>query len=586
MFQALLKSIKSLTQAGTAGLSEEEHKKVRIINTLSLLTGSLAISIGTIFYLFTDLLGILIPANLEGICFLSIIYFNSKRRYKAASISMLVLYCLTTLYFDIILGQVINLTLICVFLFCLTLFLYSSKLLQIVGFTATVLTIIAMELNFYFQVFPPYELSMRNQFIFRWVALACFLSFIAIIIVFYVRDRRAWYNKLKNYSQSLEDTVLQLKQANQSKRIYLRETNHEIRTPLNAILGIGQLLETKVASQAATNQELGEIMELVTHLNSSSIFAKNIVNNVLELSRIESGIKENVHKVIFPVNTWISELVQMHRYLAQSQKVDLILQVEDDCLSGKVNTDKIKLTQIVTNILSNAIKFSPKNGEVKISVYRQINDFFIKIKDQGIGISKSQQEIIFDPFVTNGNGFIEGTGLGLYIARQMVLLLNGTLELESKEGEGTTFTIRFIEMLENISLEHTPQPENELCNLINKKVLLIDDDTMSRMILYRYFKAAGCQLVEAVNGKEGLTKARSERPDFIVLDTQMPVMDGRETLKNIRQDINLRHIPVIITTADSFAESRHEMMNAGATEFVAKPIEFQVLHQTLSRVIQ
>ncbi|NSL90362.1 response regulator [Chitinophaga sp. Mgbs1] len=585
MFQVLKKTVNKLINAGAENLPDEEKKNVRIINTLSLFTGCLAIGIGTLLYSLTHFLGILIPANLEGISFLLLVYFNHKHFYKTARIGVLVIFCITAIYFDTILGQNINLALMCVFLFCLTLLVYTTPGERIMGISVTIVSLFFMELNFYNKLFTPYDLSAANQFFLRWVALACFLSFNAIVIVYYVKDRKLWYDKLKSYSESLEDLVIKLKQANQSKRVYLRETNHEIRTPLNAILGIAQLLETKIAALSEKNPELHEIAELVNDLNSSGIFAKNIVNNVLELSRIESGQKENIHLIPFSLSNWLHELIQMHHYLAQSQKVTLVLNFDEHNLPEKINTDKIKITQIITNLLSNAIKFSPKGGNVTINVSRKEKDLVISINDEGKGISTEQQQVIFDPFVSGGNGFIEGTGLGLYISRQLTILLNGSLEVDSQMGKGSTFTVRFSNMFSNVSLEKTKQPPQLLKSLKDKKVLVIEDDSMSRMVLNKYFKAAGCQLFEAVNGEEGLIKARSERPDFILLDTQMPVMDGRETLKNIRQDVHLRDIPVIITSADSFAESRDEMLKAGATDFVAKPVEFQALHRALSRVI-
>ncbi|WP_212006536.1 ATP-binding protein [Chitinophaga sp. HK235] len=586
MFQALLRSIKSLTQAGTTGLSEEDSKNVRIINTVSLFTAILAISISALLYYHTRLLGILIPAQLEGISFLILVWLNKKGVYRLARLGVLFIFCVTALYFDIILGQNINLALICVFLFCLTLLVYNDPKERLMGIFITVLTLFFMELNFYKSFFQPYQLSISNQFFLRWTALTCFLSFNAIVILYYVKDRKMWYDKLKSYSASLEDMVQQLKAANQAKRVYLRETNHEIRTPLNAIFGIGQLLETKLANYDGSTTSLCEIQELVTHLNSSSIFAKNIVNNVLELSRIESGIKENVHNVYFHTAIWIRELVQMHYYLARSQKVKLELIMDESSLPKKLFTDKIKLTQIVTNILSNAIKYSQEDGKVTIQLYQEDNDFFIVIEDQGKGISPEQQVTIFEPFVTAGNGFIEGTGLGLYISRQLALMLNGNLELRSEEGKGSVFTISLNNIQTDASPDKSTQPTEVLCDLNRKRVLVIDDDSMSRMILSKYLREAGCELYEAADGKDGLSKARSERPDFIVLDTQMPIMDGRETLKNIRRDRNISHIPVIITSADSFMESRNEMMAAGASEFIPKPIEFRALHQVLSRIIQ
>ena len=587
--------VKSIVSAGTDGCDREGDKKiVRIINALCFVTALAAALIGTLIYLYTRSLEIEIPAICEALLFSSVICLNRYRRYNAANLLFILTHTVAALYFGIILGQLINITLVAVFIFGLSFLILRSKKLLAIAISAIGLTLILLEINFYYQIFQPLQLSLQNQFMLRWLALVVLLGFDVfgvLLTIYYMRENRSLYLSVKEYSEKLEATVKDLEFANLSKRIYLRETSHEIRTPLNAVFGISQLLETIVTKASdrynmADHPELHEIKDLVTSLNAASYHTCNIVNNVLELSTIEAGKLNEINKVVFHLKPWIEGVVQMHGYIAQTKGIRLTLNIDESTTLAVLVSDKVKLTQIVINLLSNAIKFSPENDIISLQMFTGGTSLYLKVKNNGEGISKEKQIAIFEPFVTGKNGFTEGTGLGLYITKFLVELLNGSITLRSAAGRGATFEICFPEVFADpAAYEHVDTPNHHLCSLKEKKILMIDDDKMARNLISRYLKNAGSHFIQAENGFEGIEKAYEEKPDIIILDSHMPGMSGKETLLHIRHDQFLQNIPVILASGDAYKESREELLKAGADDFLTKPIKFTELHKSISQFI-
>ncbi|MEC5147386.1 Signal transduction histidine kinase [Chitinophaga sp. 180180018-2] len=585
--------VKTILEAGTQSCErKEDAKRIRIINCLCLITALAAFSIGSLIYAFTLNLKIEIPAICEGILFSFVILLNWRREYNMASLVFLLCHTISALYFGVILGPVINISLIAVFLFGLSFMVFKSKRFRTVAICATGLTLVLLEVNFYYQIFSPVYLSRENQFLLRWIALVVFLGFDVLVITYYVKENNSLLFSTKMYSRKLETTVKQLEFANLSKRVYLRETSHEIRTPLNAVFGISQLLEMIMKKVSDENEitdyaALNEMIELVTSLNAASYHTRNIVNNVLELSTIEAGKIDDIHKVVFHLKPWIESIVHMHKYIAEEKGIRLAVVIDESTMASLLVADKVKLTQIVTNLLSNAIKFSPEFGIVNLQLFTGGKSLYLKVTDNGEGISKEMQQSIFEPFVTGKNGFIEGTGLGLYITKHLVELLNGSITLKSIPAKGTTFEVCFSDVFAD-ALDGSDAQEHcdlSLCSLKEKRILMIDDDKMARTLVSRYLTGAGSHFIQAENGIEGIKKAREEKPDVIILDSHMPGMSGKETLLHIRHDQSLFNIPVILASGDVYKESKEELLNAGANDFLTKPLKFTELHRAISQVI-
>lgn len=587
--------VKNIVLAGTEGCEREENKKViKIINALSFVTALAASLIGTLIYFYTRSLEIEIPAMCEAALFSSVILWNKYKRYNTANLFFILTHTVSALYFGIILGQLINITLVAVFIFGLSFLILRSKKLLAIAIAAIGLTLILLEVNFYYQIFQPLQLSRQNQFILRWLALFVLLGFDVfgvLLTIYYMKENRSLYLSVKEYSEKLEATVKDLEFANLSKRVYLRETSHEIRTPLNAVFGISQLLEMIIKRAADKDEKISstdfkEMTDLVISLNAASYHARNVVNNVLELSTIEAGKLNEINKVVFHLKPWIESVVQIHGYIAQSKEVKLILNIDESAKRAALISDKVKLTQIISNLLSNAIKFSPEKAAVNLQVFTGGTSLYIKVSNSGEGISEEKQMAIFEPFVTGKNGFTEGTGLGLYITKFLIELLSGTITLKTAQGKGTTFEICFPNVFaEPSTIQHSDTSNTQLCNLNDKKILMIDDDKMARTLISRYLTNAGSHFIQAENGIEGIERAREEKPDIIILDSHMPGMSGKETLLHIRHDQSLQNIPVILASGDAYKESREELLNAGANDFLTKPIKFTELHKAISQFI-
>lgn len=384
----------------------------------------------------------------------------------------------------------------------------------------------------------------------------------------------------RKHQQELEVLAAQAMKDATAKTVFVREASHEIRTPLNAIFGISQLLQLKVQE----DHSLASIRLLTDHLYAASYNTREIINNVLEFSRIEAGKQDIPQLAPFNVRDWVEGIINMHQYVANIKMVKIKSVIEDN-IPLLITGDKILLTQTLNNLLSNAIKFTSPETTVSLQLFRVENQWCMNVTDQGKGIKSDRLSGIFDAFVTERNIFIEGTGLGLHITKHLVAIMGGDIQVHSTLGKGTTFIVQL--PLQTV-WEMTPAENNKykpFANLKDIVVLIIEDDTMSQMILSRFLSSQGCRIILAANGMEGLLLARASRPDIIILDAHTPGMSGKETLEHIRADELLKDIPVIIASGDVFKEANEELLLAGANEYLVKPIEFKALHTALSKYL-
>ncbi|MBP6732780.1 MAG: response regulator, partial [Chitinophagales bacterium] len=428
--------------------------------------------------------------------------------------------------------------------------------------------------------------------------------------------------KLENAKNETETKARELEVTSKYKSEFLANMSHELRTPLNSILILSQLLSEN-KNKTLTAKEI----DFSKNIYNSGVDLLGLINEILDLSKIEAGKMElDIEPVEFEEIK--VDLQSMFSEVARNKKIDFNIAFNEAETGQKIKTDKQRLEQILRNLLSNAFKFTGKDGSVKLTAGKAVGRAGFKNKklnevkeviafavtDTGIGIAADKQAIVFEAF-QQADGSTKrkygGTGLGLSISRELANALGGEIHLSSVEGEGSTFTLYLpavydagvmIEADKKVEvklkttektipverlIEKFEMKEGEVKDDRNdikendKVILILEDDAEFAKYLLSFVKERGYKGIVALQGNTGLSYARHYKPDAILLDMKLPVMDGTQVLKHLKSDPELRHIPVQIISG---TENRKEGLELGAFDFIRKPITRDDLQNAFARV--
>ena len=455
--------------------------------------------------------------------------------------------------------------------------------------------------DYYLYAYVParqvYTLTVMNLVI----TLVMYILILALVQVFRWNSAKDFFMQQEHseqeYRKSLEQKNIALQlavqretKANLAKREFLFNMSHDIRTPMNAIIGFTALAQTHI-------DDRGQVEDYLKKISVSSQHLLSLINDVLDMSRIESG---KVTLEAKPVH--LPELVHELRDIIQAvvSKKDLSLTLDTVGVENEdIIADPLRLEQILINVLANAVKFTPDGGQISLWIVQKDTapagyaDFEFHIKDNGIGMSEEFQKHIFEQFArerTSTVSKIQGTGLGMAITKSLVDMMGGRITVKSGQGKGSEFTISLRFPIGEAKTGQTP-PAAKASAFTGKKLLVVEDNELNLEIASTLLKEAGFEVDTAENGKIAVEKveaASADRYDLILMDIQMPEMDGYEATRRIRAlpDAKKAALPIVAMTANAFEDDRKNALHAGMNGHIAKPLDIQKLFQVLSELLK
>ena len=467
-------------------------------------------------------------------------------------------------------------------LWCLLGFIFPFLLIKgrssITVFVVAIIEFIALIIYSYYH--PEIIFKMASI---KMVYVDMVITMIAVVVVIasIFRYQAYIYQKQQN---TIVKSVREANEAIKQKQDFISNVSHDIRTPMDSIIGFTELAKKNMDNPEKLADSLEKISRASGHL-------MNLINEVLDISKIDSG-QSAVEENMCSIHEIIDNVCQIMQNEIDNKKLKINLDysmLDEDVLS----CDNIRLNQILMNLVSNAVKYSYEGGHITISVIQLstedeskiINEFHIK--DEGCGMTPEFMEHVFEPFARDKASPVsaEGTGLGLTIAKSLTEIMGGSIEVTSELGKGSEFTA-----IIPLSIPSLTEIEEEQDIIIydfkGRRVLIVDDNQLNREILVEAMREEGFVVDEAIDGSFAIEKLRDNEPgtyELVILDLQMPVMDGYETTKIIRnfKDERVSSIPIVALTADALPEEKTRAFNCGVNAYLVKPVDMPSLLKVL-----
>ena len=424
----------------------------------------------------------------------------------------------------------------------------------------------------------------------KWISVNLFLdddvNSKKAVIAFHVIDEEK--KRQLQHIKLLEGALREAESSKSSQERFFASMSHELRTPINIILGMNEL-----AADPACPEE--KRLDYYKKTETTGRRMLELVNKILDVSRLESG-QSPLEIKHFDLEKEITSMMQPMAERAENEEKHFVLDI--DIENSKVIGDPLKLSQILINLVGNALKYTNRNDTISVSVKQAGENnynYVFTVRDTGIGISEKFLPKLFDPYSQGaqfGTGRYNGTGLGMAIVKNLVSQKNGTIDVESKVGEGTVFTVTLPlkpDKEENAATDIKKSVDRDILKGMN--IMLVDDNELNREIMYDMLSACGASVIQACDGKEAVdkfTQSREGNIDLILMDMNMPVMNGCEAAKAIRSldRKDAKSVFIIALTANAFAEDVSKTVKAGMNAHLAKPANIDLLCKTLARLAE
>ena len=441
--------------------------------------------------------------------------------------------------------------------------------------------------TWYFDIIPSRGWIPRSYWI-MCIAISYIFSLLIATVFYLIFSKK---HRERQYEAELKKSAEQAKNASEAKTRFLFTMSHDIRTPMNAIVGFSGLLEKNLQNEKKAKEYLEKIQ-------SSSNLLLMIINQILEMARIESGTAalqlkaEDMDALFHRVNTVFEEDIR---------KKNLQYHADLDIRHHYVVCDQTKLQEIMLNIISNAIKYTPEGHSIHVEVHEAVSEnpskirYIFSCEDTGIGMSEEYLPHVYEEFSrehTTTENKVQGTGLGLSIIKSMIELMGGSIQVESRQGIGTKFTVDFsfdIASKEEVYGNQNTMKPPEIHTIKGTRILLVEDNELNREIATAILEEIGLDVDIAEDGTDAvnmMSSAESRKYDLIFMDIQMPKMDGYTATREIRtlDDPKCANIPIIAMTANAFEEDRKKAIKAGMNGHIAKPISADAILENLEQI--
>ncbi len=408
----------------------------------------------------------------------------------------------------------------------------------------------------------------------------------------YLSSEAKYVAELEEKNHALNEALHKAEDANMAKSQFLSSMSHDIRTPLNAIIGMTAIAKEHI-------QEAERVQDCLQKITLSSKHLLGLINDVLDMAKIESG-KMTLEMAELSLREAMDAVSTITRIQAKEKKQEYNVQIHD-LLSDYIYCDSLRLNQVLLNILSNAIKFTPENGKVDVNVWQEPSskgdDYVVThivVDDTGIGMSPEFMKTIFEAFTREDAKRIkktQGTGLGMAITKRILDALGGEINVQSELDHGSSFHVILDLKRGDVSDKVDPVLIPEEMDLCGLRILLAEDNDINAEIAITILEENGASVTRCENGKlavDCFEEAEQGTYNAVLMDLRMPVMDGLEATRTIRalQRPDAKTIPIIAMTADAFSEDAQKCIDAGMNAHVAKPIDIDILKRTLIRFIR
>ena len=431
-------------------------------------------------------------------------------------------------------------------------------------------------------VFEGYD-SGAVDYLFKPVQPQILLSKVKVFLELYNQQQklREEISRRKETELALERAKQKAVSASEAKSIFLANMSHEIRTPMNGVLGFAQILRNDETLAEEHRQDVMNILSSGQHLMT-------LINDILDLSKIEAGEMELQHND-FDLKKIIYQIETMFRFRCDHKNLELKIECPPE-KTIPLNGDETKILQVLINLVGNAVKFTD-SGEVKLKVSSPDNSHFtFEVIDTGMGIPKENKKNIFNAFQQSEGGIKKGgTGLGLAIALKQIQLMDGELVLESELGKGSRFIFTLTLPSSKNAVEASEFKASKLLRLAGNcslKGLVVDDISTNRDVLSRFLRKIGLNVITAENGKDAIEKVRMEKPDIVFMDIHMPIMNGIEAIKIIRQEFSSDQVKLVPITASVLDLQRKEIGVLDCHDIISKPFEDAAIYSCLETLPQ